>query len=221
MLDWSKIDTWQKFQRLVNALFELEMNSTDFKLSDPNIGGDGGQDGILRDNGNYLDKTGTFLIQSKYEKEGTQPKDAFTSIKSELLKKEFANYKRHKADWLFLSINVVLNTTTDYQAELEELARNNDVSMVVCDKEWLGIKIQKHPYLVKWWFEGVQNLSIETPSAYFENYEKELIQENTLYCETRYNDLNSKFTEFLEILVQLTSYGGKNEYKLLVRSNFF
>ena len=92
MLDWSKIDTWQKFQRLVNALFELEMNSTDFKPSDPNIGGDGGQDGILRDNGNYLDKTGTFLIQSKYEKEGAQPKDAFTSIKSELLKKEFANY---------------------------------------------------------------------------------------------------------------------------------
>ena len=94
MLDWSKIDTWQKFQRLCNALFELEMNSTDFKPSDPNIGGDGGQDGILRHSGNYLGKTGTFLIQSKHHKEGTQPKDAFDRVKGELENKEFKNYKK-------------------------------------------------------------------------------------------------------------------------------
>jgi len=198
MLDWSKIDSWQKFQRLVNALFELEMKSTDFKPSDPNIGGDAGQDSIIRDKGNYDGKTGTFLIQSKHEKEGTQPKDAFNKIKQELLKKEFPNYDKHKADWLFLCINVAMNTTTDYRAELEELAKRNNVNMIVCDKEWLNIRIIKHPYLVRFWFEGVQNLSIEPPSVYFENYEKELISDNTLYCETRYKDLNDKFTEFLK-----------------------
>ena len=37
MLAWSKIDTWQNFQRLCNALFELEMNSTDFMPSDPDV----------------------------------------------------------------------------------------------------------------------------------------------------------------------------------------
>ncbi len=198
MLDWSKIDSWQKFQRLVNALFELEMNSTDFNPSDPNIGADGGQDAILRNNGNYNDKTGTFLIQSKHKKEGTQAKDAFEDIKKELLDKEFANYKKNDANWLFMCVNVALNTTIDYRSELEKLAQDNKVNMVLCDKEWLEIRIQKHPYLIKWWFEGVQNLSIEPPSVYFENYEKELISDNILYCETRYNDLSEIFTEFLK-----------------------
>lgn len=198
MLEWSKINSWQKFQRLVNALFELEMNSTDFNPSDPNIGADGGQDAILRNNGNYSGKTGTFLIQTKHKKEGTQPKDAFKDVKKELLKKEFANYKKHNADWLFMCVNVTLNTTTDYRAELKKLAQDNKVNMVLCDKEWLEIRIHKHPYLIKWWFESVQSLSIETPKAYFAKYENQLIAENVMYCATRYTDLNNKFTTFLK-----------------------
>ncbi len=197
MLDWSKIDTWQKFQRLSNALFELEMNSTDFMPSDPNIGGDGGQDAILRQGGNYDGKTGAFLLQSKYHKEGTLPKDAFDKVKNELKNKEFENYKRHKADWFFLCVNVSLNTTTDYRVKLENIAKKAGVKMVVCDKEWLEMKILKHPYLSKVWFEGVQNLSIETPAEYFAKYENELRPADELYCGTRYNNLNIKFTGFL------------------------
>ncbi len=198
MLDWSKIDTWQKFQRLVNALFELEMNSTDFMPSDPDVGADGGQDGKIRNNGDYLDKSGTFLIQAKYQKEGAKPSEAFNKIKTELVEKEFINYKKHKADCLFLCVNVPLNTKIDYRNKLEELAQNNQVNIIICDRPWLEPKIEKHPYLVKWWFEGVPNLSIEPPKVYFEKYEKELISDNTLYCGTRYNDLSDKFTEFLK-----------------------
>lgn len=212
MLDWSKIDTWQKFQRLCNALFELEMNSTDFKPSDPNIGDDGGKDGFIKKGGNYLGKTGTFLIQSKYHKEGTQPKDAFEQTKAELKKKEFNNYKKNKADWLFLCINTPLNTKIDYRDELEKFAKENDVNMVVCDKEWLAMKIERQPFLRYYYFSNPSIPLFLPPSIYFTEVKERLVDINVSggikSVEDRFDELKSFINNDTKKIFILHAFGG-------------
>jgi hypothetical protein len=217
-LDWSKIDTWQKFQRLVNALFELEMNSTNFQPSDPDIGDDGGKDGIIRQDGNYLEKRGTFLIQSKYHKIGTQPKAAFDQIKAELKKKEFDNYKRNKANCLFLCINVTLNTKIDYREALEKYANENKINMIVCDKEWLTLKIERQPFLKLYYFSSQIIPLFLPPPIYFKE------SKESLFVKTinEINTIQEKVAEFKAFLKDdnkqifiIDAFGGHGKSHLL------
>ncbi|MCK5492144.1 MAG: hypothetical protein KAJ14_03430 [Candidatus Omnitrophica bacterium] len=194
MLEWSKIDSWQKFQSLVNAMFELEMHSTDFKPSDPMKGADGGQDAVSKE-GCYLDKAGKFLVQSKRKNLDAQPKQAFDSLKEELLEKEFNNFKKHSADWLFYCVNVSIGC--DYQVALENFASKNGVNLIVFDRPKLEGIISSYPYLRKFWFDEVQNLSIETPAEYFSRYESCLGDVSELICADRYEMLRNTFSDFI------------------------
>ncbi|MDO9575974.1 MAG: hypothetical protein Q7J55_05560, partial [bacterium] len=64
MIDWTKIESWQTFQRLVNHLFALECNSPGFIPSSPYIGADGDWDGFYKDL--YEDLSGVWSIQAKW-----------------------------------------------------------------------------------------------------------------------------------------------------------
>ena len=82
MLDWSRIDNYYNFQRLVNHLFALECNSPGFIPSSPYIGADGSWDGYCKGYNDYEKEEGSWSIQSKWTKKSH--KDVFHYLKGKI-----------------------------------------------------------------------------------------------------------------------------------------
>ena len=98
-LGWNKIDNDKTFQRLVNHLVALELNSPGYIPSSPYIGADQGWDRFYH--GVYSNRKGLWCIQAKYKKNNL--KAAYRSLRQDLLlgkgktKGEIAKAKEKKS----------------------------------------------------------------------------------------------------------------------------
>ena len=115
-LDWTKINEFKIFQRLVNHLFSLECNSPGFIPSSPDIGADGGWDGFF--DGYYPKEniSGRFCIQAKWTKHTLT--DAVKTLEGEIKGKgkdkgEYYKAIENKVNHLRIATNAELTVDRD------------------------------------------------------------------------------------------------------------
>jgi len=198
MLDWSKIDNYKVFQRLVNHLFALECNSPGFIPSSPYIGADGGWDGYYK--GIYPPENidGTWSVQSKWTKYSGD--DGFNALKPRI-KGELENSK-NKFDHLRIVTNAEL--TVDHILDLEKLNKGQVSTLKIWAREDLDRRIELQPYL-KYRFFGLPQYPKFVPPD-FDKDNKNLKLPN----------LNSDFSNYLEKAKEFVS--NDNENVLIVHS---
>ncbi|MBU7048250.1 MAG: hypothetical protein HXS54_17595 [Theionarchaea archaeon] len=170
MLDWSRIDNYYIFQRLVNHLFAQECNSPGFIPSSPYIGADGSWDGYYNGYYDYEKEEGSWSIQSKWTKKSG--KYAFQYLRGKI-KKELQKAEARNVDHLRIATNAELNA--DYINELESLNNGEVTTLRVWDREELERRIELQPYL-RYRFFGFPQYPKFVPSReYFSKVEKNLI----------------------------------------------
>ncbi|MCA9670668.1 MAG: hypothetical protein KC503_33960 [Myxococcales bacterium] len=132
-LDWSHIDSAQRFHGLLNAFFLAELNFADCQPGDPWSGRDRGFDlrfdGTIRFLGG---RTGAWMIQAKYTK--YDHAKARTHLKRELEGKAGKPGEVQKAaaagvDYLLVVTQAVLEA--DYVADLQSLARPDSLREII------------------------------------------------------------------------------------------
>lgn len=198
-LDWSKIDTWEKFQRLTNALFCSEINDHGFfQPSSPYIGADGGWDG--RHQGTYSPEgtDGLFSIQAKFTNKSHQ--SAFNYLKSTLLgtasiKGEIKKAEENKVDHLRISTNAELKV--DQVNELEKLANGFQLkSLKIWYREQLSQRISRDPFICHYFFGNPQFPAFVPTSVYFSEIEKGITPFSYLEIP-KFKEYLLKFQEFV------------------------
>ncbi|MGD0338871.1 MAG: hypothetical protein ABSB78_08790 [Bacteroidota bacterium] len=176
-LDWSKIDHWQKFQRLVNALFCSEINDSGFfQPSNPYIGADGGWDG--RYSGKYPPEgiVGLFSIQSKSTTK--EYKAAVDWLKGELLGGadeigEIKKAEKNNVEHLRIATNAELKI--DQVDELEKLVERTKLkSLKIWYREQLSQRIIREPFIRYYFFDNPQISAFIPADIYFTEIEKTL-----------------------------------------------
>lgn len=169
MLDWSKIDNWPRFQRLVNHLFALECNSPGFIPSNPYIGADGGWDGYYE--GEYEGIEGIWSIQSKWTSKSG--KEAVIDLKPRI-REEFADAQKNKVNHLRIATNADLNV--DQVKELRDLGEWQNFSLKVWAREDLERRIELQPFLRYYFFGQSQYPKFVPWNIYFSDKEKHLLE---------------------------------------------
>lgn len=168
-LDWSKIDSYEKFQRLINHLFALECNSPGFIPSSPYIGADGGWDGYY---GNFYppeNQKGEYCIQAKYTTKSFS--EAVKHLKKEI-KKDLKKAQKNKVEHLRIATNAKLKV--EQVRELESLNKGEVKSLVVWHRENLELRIKEQPFLRYYFFGAPQHPVFVPWNVYFDNVEPEL-----------------------------------------------
>lgn len=172
-LDWSRIDNYRIFQRLVNHLFALECNSPGFIPSSPCIGADGGWDG--RYDGYYAPekRSGKWSIEAKSTKHSL--KDAMPHLKTQVksaLKKANKNGVKH----LRVATNAELRV--EQVRDLQKIPKGKVKTLVVWAREALTLRIERQPFLRHLFFGHPQVPKFVPSSHYFQNVEKHLLADN-------------------------------------------
>lgn len=189
MLDWPKIDSYEKFQRLVNHLFALECNSPGFIPSSPYIGADGGYDAYYKGFYPPDNQEGEYCIQAKYTTKSFS--EAVKHLKKEI-NKELRNAQKNKVEHLRVATNAELNVKQ--VKELESLNSGEVKSLVVWHRENLEGRIKEQPFLRYYFFEEPQHPVFVPWNVYFDNVESDL----TLFSA----ESIPKFKEYLEKVKQ-------------------
>lgn len=170
MLDWSKIDNYHIFQRLINHLFALECGSPGFIPSSPYIGADGGWDGRYGGYYDYENEEGSWSIQSKWTLKSHT--DAYSHLTKEI-KEELQKARDNEVNHLRIATNAVL--TVNQVKELEKLNDNGLITLKVWHREELERRIELQPYL-RYHFFGYPQYPMFVPSCeYFSETEKHLL----------------------------------------------
>jgi len=192
MLDWSKIDTWQKFQRFVNDLFFLECPSSfGFNPFSPDIGADGGWDGSFDGFYPLENMAGQYSVQAKYTKKNLL--QAMPSLKKSV-KDELNKAKKNNVDHLRLATNAELQKK--HIDELENLNNGRVKTFKVWYRASLDSRIQLQPFLRYTYFESPSIPLFVPPSIYFRDIETKLFGETIFGIQT----IQSKLTEFENFL---------------------
>ena len=178
-LDWSKIESFAQMQRLVNDLFAFETRMLEFIPSSPEIGADGGFDGLI--NGAEIPflsipKSKT-MLQTKYFRNHLKPAEVRDKIKSDLIgnaskKGEIQKAIDKNCDVLILATNGKLKP--EYTSELEKLKPNELKHLVIMDQERLRTRIIQYPFLQLYYFDRKVHPTFVPPRIYIENKEKSL-----------------------------------------------
>lgn len=165
MLDWSKIDNENTFQRLINHLFALECNSPGFIPSSPYIGADGGWDGYF--SGYYPDYKldGLFSIQSKWTTKSHA--EALKHLKAEI-KKELNKARENNVDYLIIATNAELKVK-QINSELKVLNKGEVKTLDIWHRENLTLRIERQPFLTSKYFDILLYPVFVPSNIYFDN----------------------------------------------------
>ncbi|HDQ23226.1 MAG TPA: hypothetical protein ENN28_04675 [Candidatus Uhrbacteria bacterium] len=172
-LDWAKIDNEKHFQVLVNDLVSFELNKPGFIPSSPYIGADGGWDAKFT--GEYLNLTGIWSFQSKWSK--LNGKKAFDYLKKSV-KEELEKAQKNKVDYLVLATNAEL--IVNYIEELKKINNGHVKDLIIWDKAYLDILLNKWYWLRQNYFGNPQYPMFVPSSTYFETIENKLLEGDLL-----------------------------------------
>ncbi len=170
MLDWSKIDTWQKFQEFVNALVASEVNQPGlFVSSNPSAGADGGWDGMYP--GYYEPEkiSGLYSVQSKYT--GKNYKDAVSYLSGEI-RKELEKAKKNGVEHLRIVTNADLKV--EQIIELKSLLVDEVKTLEIWCRADLDRRAIENPFLRNYYFGDPQFPAFVPGYVYFPKTETEL-----------------------------------------------
>ena len=169
MLDWSKIDSYERFQKLVSHLFALECNSPGFIPSSPYIGADEGWDVYYK--GYYPPEKmeGVYRIQAKWT--GKSFSEAVRYLKKEI-RKELRSAKKRNVEHLRIATNAELKPRQ--VLELNSLKTDEVQSLEIWHRENLTIRIEQQPFIRHFFFGDPQHLIFVPWNIYFETLEPHL-----------------------------------------------
>jgi len=169
-LDWSRIDSDKKFQRLINHLFALECNSPGFIPSSPYIGADGGWDGRFAGLYPPENMKGLWAIESKWTTQSFNSAEAYlrTQVRSAI-----AKAKRNGVQHLRIATNAELRV--DQVVNLASLGKGQVRTLAVWHREALSIRIERQPFLRMFFFEQAQSPKFVPTSQYMLEIESNLL----------------------------------------------
>jgi hypothetical protein len=190
-LDWSKIDSDKKFQRLINHLFALECNSPGFIPSSPYIGADGGWDGRFKGLYPPENMKGLWAIESKWTTQSFDSAAAYlrTQVRSTLAKAE-----ENRVQHLRIATNAELRVAQVVNLEL--LGKGQVRTLAVWHRERLSIRIERQPFLRMFFFDQAQRPKFVPTSQYMSEMESNLLTGNAQGIRT-FDAYLAKAAEFI------------------------
>lgn len=207
-LDWGKLTDWKRFQRLVNDLLAFEISDLKFIPSSPDVGIDGGFDGVIMSDIPTMGLIGKTSLQAKFIASDSQPAKVRNQMKSYLVGTgsklgEFAKAKNNGCQNLILATNGKLKVT--HKLELLRLKPDYIKCLLIFDEEELRNKILRYPWVKMIYFDGRINPVFIPPKTYFERKETQL-SINHLEGLSNYKELKNSFVNFLEDKSQKVFY---------------